>query len=376
MSLPFKYGKVVEDAYFINRQKEIAHLQQNFLSGINTIIISPRRWGKSSLVKKATKEFAPKHKNFRFVYLDMFNIRTESEFYHAFTTEIINATYTKWEDFLKNAKNFFSQLVPKLSIGIEPMNEFSIGLDWEEVQKKPTEILNLPEKISKEKNLNIVICIDEFQNLSFFEEPLEFQKKLRAHWQHHQKVNYCLYGSKRNMMISLFESKSMPFYKFGDLYFLSKIETSHWIPYIQEKFKHSKKSITQDEISYLVEKVENHPYLVQQLANNVWLNTDKKANKEIIEKSIDQLTEQYEMLFQRELDTLTNHQINFLKALVNKEEQLSNKKTLKKYNLGTSGNINRIKTALVTKEIIDIYNKKITFIDPSFKLWFERVYMK
>lgn len=376
MSLPFKYGKVVEDAYFINRQKEIAHLQQNFLSGINTIIISPRRWGKSSLVKKATKEFAPKHKNFRFVYLDMFNIRTESEFYHAFTTEIINATYTKWEDFLKNAKNFFSQLVPKLSIGIEPMNEFSIGLDWEEVQKKPTEILNLPEKISKEKNLNIVICIDEFQNLSFFEEPLEFQKKLRAHWQHHQKVNYCLYGSKRNMMISLFESKSMPFYKFGDLYFLSKIETSHWIPYIQEKFKHSKKSITQDEISYLVEKVENHPYLVQQLANNVWLNTDKKANKEIIEKSIDQLTEQYEMLFQRELDTLTNHQINFLKALVNKEEQLSNKKTLKKYNLGTSGNINRIKTALVTKEIIDIYNKKITFIDPSFKLWFERIYMK
>lgn len=178
------------------------------------------------------------------------------------------------------------------------------------------------------------------------------------------------------MMTEIFEHKSMPFYKFGDVFFLQKISTQHWVKYIMKKFKETEKIISKKNASILVSLIENHSYFTQQLANIVWLNTKKATTKRIIEESITQLINQYDMLFQRELDGLTNHQVNFLKALVNKEPQLSNKNTIRKYKLGTSGNVNRVKQALISKEVIDVYNNKIAFLDPLFKLWFQRVYMK
>jgi len=376
MILPFKHGKVINGSYFVNRKRDIVYLENNFQSKINTIIISPRRWGKSSLVMEASRGLAKKNKKIKFVYLDMFNIRNEAEFYEVFTQKILKASYTSWEERIKKSKLFFKHLLPKFSFGLDPQTEFSVSFNWDDVIKTPSEILNLPETISKEKNIEIVVCLDEFQNIAHFKKPIEFQKKLRAHWQHHQVATYCLYGSKRHMMTEIFEHKAMPFYKFGDVFFLQKISTQHWVKYIINKFNKSKKVISPKNAEYFIKLVENHSYFVQQLANIVWMNTEKETSEAIIEQSITQLINQYDMLFQKELDSLTNHQVNFLKALVNKEPQLSNKNTIRKYRLGTSGNVNRVKLALISKEVIDKYNNKIEFLDPLFKLWFQRVYMK
>lgn len=376
MILPFKHGKVINTPYFVNRKKDIEYLQNNFQSKINSIIISPRRWGKSSLVMEASRDLAIKNKKIKFVFLDMFNIRSEAAFYEVFTKEVLKASYTSWEERIEKSRLFFKQILPKFSFGLDPQNEFSVSFNWNDVIKSPSEILNLPETISKEKNIEIVVCLDEFQNIGHFKNPIEFQEKLRAHWQHHQIATYCLYGSKRHMMSEIFEHKAMPFYKFGDVFFLQKISTQHWVTYIIKKFHETQKNISKKNAGILVTLIENHSYLTQQLANMVWLNTKKTATKAIIEKSISQLIGQYDMLFQKEVDGLTNNQVNFLKALVNKEPQLSNKNTIEKYKLGTSGNVNRAKLALITKEVIDIYNKKIEFLDPLFKLWFQRVYMR
>ena len=101
---------------------------------------------------------------------------------------------------------------------------FLFPLDWKEVKKGQDEILDLAENICKNKKIKVVVCIDEFQNIAFFDEPLAFQKKLRAHWQHHKQTSYCLYGSKRHLLMDIFSSQSMPFYKFGDVIFLEKIK--------------------------------------------------------------------------------------------------------------------------------------------------------
>jgi len=297
MILPFKHGKVINGSYFVNRKKDIAYLQNNFQSKINTIIISPRRWGKSSLVMEASKDLAKKNKKIKFVYLDMFNIRNEAEFYEVFTQKILEASYTSWEERIKKSKLFFKHLLPKFSFGLDPQAELSVSFNWEDAIKTPSEILNLPETISKEKKIEIVVCLDEFQNVAHFKKPVEFQKKLRAHWQHHQIATYCLYGSKRHMMTEIFEHKAMPFYKFGDVFFLQKISTQHWVNYILKKFTKSKKSIAPKDAEYFIKLVENHSYFVQQLANIVWMNTEKETTGIIIEQSVTQLINQYDMLY-------------------------------------------------------------------------------
>jgi len=376
MALPFKFGKVIEDGFFVNRKSEIEFLEQNILSSINVTLISPRRWGKSSLVLKTTKDLSKKNKQLRFCYIDLFNVRNENEFYNVFATEVLKASYSKLEERLKSIKELFKQVIPKLSLSVDPSHEISLSFELEDVKKNAVEILNLPEKISKAKDIQIVICLDEFQNIAHFNNPLEFQKKLRANWQHHQKTSYVIYGSKRHMMIELFEHKSMPFYKFGEVMFLSKISNKHWEKYIIKKFKSTNKTISPKLASKIADIVKNHSYFVQQLANMVWIHTKKKCNENNIDKAISQILNQYEVLFIKELDNLSNPQINFLKAVCNEEKALSGKATIQKYNLGTSGSVVKIKKALIDKEVIDIHNKTITFLDPLFKLWLKEVYMK
>lgn len=241
-------------------------------------------------------------------------------------------------------------------------------------KKHANEILNLPEIICKERNIQLVVCIDEFQNISFFEDGNAFQKKLRAHWQQHQNVSYCLYGSKRHMLMDFFTKPSMPFYKFGNIMFLEKIKTEHWVPFICKRFEDTGKKIAEKSAEEIALLMENHPYFVQQYAQTVWLKTIKGVNQDVMEYALETLLIQHGILFQREVDQLTNYQVNFLKALCKNVKQFSSAATLKEFNLGTSANVLRIKQALENKEIIDTVSGKAEFIDPLFKVWLNKVY--
>ncbi len=256
------------------------------------------------------------------------------------------------------------------------MNDFSVSFDWNEVKKSPDDILNLPEAISKKKKLKIIVCLDEFQNIAFFDDSLAFQKKLPAHWQHHKIASYCLYGSKRHMMTELFENKSMPFYKFGNVMFLEKISQSYWIEFITKSFEKTKKHIKKEVAVKISELMENHPYFVQQLAHTAWDLTHKICTEKELNLAIDKLLNQHTILFQREVDNITNNQINFLKALCKNVKHFSSAETLIEYKLGSSGNVNRIKESLKKKEILDITPGNIEFIDPLFKLWFINIYLR
>uniref|UniRef100_A0A832G7I3 AAA-ATPase-like domain-containing protein n=1 Tax=Ignavibacterium album TaxID=591197 RepID=A0A832G7I3_9BACT len=376
MKNPFIYGKIASGESFTDREEEQKQLIANFTSGINTIIISPRRWGKSSLVNVAAGYFQKKNPETRFCFIDLFNVRSEEDFYSYFTKNILKISFTKWEEMINSAKTFFKQISPKFNFGIDPMNDFSVSLDWNEVKKSPDDILNLPESISKKKKIKIIVCIDEFQNIAFFDDALAFQKKLRAHWQHHKIASYCFYGSKRHMLTELFEDKSMPFYKFGNVMFLEKISEFYWTDFIMNNFERTKKHIKKEVAQRIAQTMENHPYFVQQLAHTAWDLTQKSCTEKELNLAIDKLLNQHTILFQREVDNLTNPQINFLKALCENVKQFSSAKTLIEYKLGTSGNVNRIKESLVKKEILDITPDNIEFIDPLFKLWFMKIYLK
>ena len=376
MDTPFVFGKVAIGFDFTDREEEVVTLTTNFMSGINMILISPRRWGKTSLVQKAAAVTARKNKNIKFCFIDLFNVKSEEEFYHTLAQEIIKATSPEWEKRIENTKKFISRFIPKITYSPDPGNEFHLSLDWKEVKKKPDEILNLAQKIAADRKIRIIICIDEFQNISEFKDSLAFQKKLRASWQRHSFVSYCLYGSKRHMMMEVFASSSMPFYKFGHLMFLRKIAEKDWIIFIVKRFSDTRKKISTANAKLIAQLAENHPYYVQQLAQQAWLRSSKVCSEEIILKAFDSLLMQLSLLFQNIVDNLTSMQVNFLHALLDEVEQLSSKDTILQYKLGTSANVLRIKEALVNKEVIDIVEEKIYFLDPMFKSWLKQYYFK
>lgn len=107
MNTPFVYGVAAEEMYFTDREKETFRLTMNFENGLNTIIISPRRWGKTSLVNKVAEQMK-NHSEIRIVRMDAFSVRTPEDFYRMFATEIIKQTATRVEEWMENAKRFLS----------------------------------------------------------------------------------------------------------------------------------------------------------------------------------------------------------------------------------------------------------------------------
>ena len=368
---PFVFGRAAEGPYFTDREEDARRLTTNLTHGIHTILISPRRWGKTSLVKKVISEVG--RPDIQIVFIDIFQCKTEYEFYKTFANEVVKQTSSKIEEWVETAKSFLSNISPKFSFGSDPMNDFTISFEWNPKDSTEKEILQLPQKIAQKKNVRIVVCLDEFQQMADFDDSVLFQKKLRSVWQHQQEVTYCMFGSKKHLMENIFNDKSMPFYKFGDMMFLKKIPTEQWIPFICDKFSETGKTITEQQASRICDLTENLSSYVQHLAWLVWYKADKVVTNKDIDAALDDLLEQNKIFFQREIEQLTEFQYNFLKALANGVSSgFSRKEVIRKYHLESSANVLSVKKALLKKDLIDIDGQIVSFDDSLFKLWIQR----
>ncbi|MBQ2375733.1 MAG: ATP-binding protein [Bacteroidales bacterium] len=371
---PFIFGIATSGDNFTDRKKETERLLLNFQHGVNTVLISPRRWGKTSLVQKVCR--LAQSDKLKIVYLDIFSCRSDKEFYNAFATAIIKQTSSKFEEWLDNAKLFLSRITPKISIGPDPMTDFSISLEMNPKSEDIDEILQLPEKIAQKKNCSIVICIDEFQQIAEFSDSKTFQKRLRTVWQLQKNVSYCLFGSKKHLMNELFENKSYPFYKFGDAIYLQKIGTQDWVEYICNRFSVTGKQISEQLAERICQAVDNHSSYVQQLAWLVWIHTDKIATEKDFESAYQDIIDQNTPLFEKQTESLTTYQMNFLRAVLEGvHSEFTKQEILNKYQLGTSANISIVKRALEKKELIEIEKRKISIPDPILKEWLRREFV-
>lgn len=367
---PFIYGSPVKSNSFTNRENEAKKLFHNLTGGINTMIVSPRRWGKSSLVEKVIDDVNIKRKNLKTIIIDLFSVSGEEEFLEVFARKTIQASSSRYEDWIKTVKDFFKQLVPKITVGIDPINDFSLSFNWEALREHKDEILNLPEAIASKKNINFIICLDEFQNLASFHGFEALEKKMRAAWQRHNNVTYCLYGSKRHMMNDIFNNPSKPFYRFGDLMELQKINTESWVSFIIKGFSNTGKSINESDAKLIPGMMKDHSWYVQQLSHYTWQKTDKKAGRKEITSALDELIYANTPLYQKEVENISSTQLNLLKAIVKGETQLTSGAVMNKYKLGTPRNVIRNKKNLSNKDIIYELNKKYELLDPAFEMWF------
>ena len=371
---PFNYGGIVSDQTFTNRENEIAQLKGNLLNGINTTIISPRRWGKSSLVEKVIKEIEKEEKLNKIVLIDLYSVNSEEEFLESFAKNVIKASSNKWEEWMSSGKEFFSRLIPKLSIGVNPEVDFSLSFNWNDLKRNRDEILNLPEAIAEKKGIKFIICLDEFQNLASFNQYDNFEKELRSYWQRHKSATYCFFGSKRHMMTNIFNNPSKPFYRFGDTILLQKIETNKWIPFITNGFIRTGKQINENYSRLIPKLMKNHPWYVQQFAHYVWNLTDKNVTQKEINTALTELLNANSPFYQKEIETISLTQLNLLKAVLKGETQFTSSTIMQKYFLGTPNNVSKNKIILTNNDMINQENGIFEFVDPAFELWFRNQY--
>lgn len=373
MEKSFVYGIAVTDYNFTGRTEETRRLKANFEGGINSVLISPRRWGKTSLVEHVRRQL--EDGDVMTVQLDIFGCKTEYDFYNALAVAVLKQTASKVQLWMDEARDFLVRLTPKIGIPLDPVSEISVSLGITPDTHSPEEVLNMVEVIAKRKNRHIVVCIDEFQQVGEFENSKEVQARLRSVWQHHHYTSYCLYGSKRHMMSKIFLNRSMPFYQFGDLLWLQKIPTSDWMNYIISHFEAAGKHISEQMVTRICEEVDNYPSYVQHLSAILFnrLPQGGTVTEDMMPSAVSELISTNEALYMQQVEPLSGYQMNLLKAIVSGiHSGFNERKVRSQFDLGSPSNMVRLRNALIERDLVYSEMQQLYLTDPVFALWFRK----
>jgi AAA+ ATPase superfamily predicted ATPase len=254
MANPFKFGSVVGEDFFTDRQKEAEEAKNILASSNHLVLISPRRYGKTSLVNKVTSSLSRP-----VIYMDLQLATDVSDLATQLLKKFLNVN--KWEKIKHFLANF--RIVPTIELNPQTSKmEVSFSPSSSNKFTPLEDVLNLIEKTGKGGNKPIVV-LDEFQEITHLDKNL--LKQLRAVIQHHKNVNYVFLGSLESMMKTIFESKKSPFYHFGSLMALDKIPCNDFFTYLKKRFEKvtNKSEAVSREI---LEFTDSHPYYTQQLA--------------------------------------------------------------------------------------------------------------
>ncbi|MBR1774325.1 MAG: ATP-binding protein [Bacteroidales bacterium] len=302
---PFKFGTVVEDEYFTDRTEELKIVKSILHSENHLVLISPRRYGKTSLVLKSAKETSRP-----LLFLNLESVTDKKDFAVTLLKKLLALyPFEKLKFLLKNFR-----FVPTLS-----MSALGDSFDISFITKTDDNVIledvfALMSKISDKEN-KLIVVFDEFQQVDEIDKNLS--KLLRSIMQLQQNINFVMLGSQESMMRTIFEKKKSPFYHFAELLTLKKIPREDFYLYLQNRL-----SLFEDKynIADITEKIldftDCHPYYTQKLAFNIWeLLKDEMASDDIVQTAIDYSNEIHDMDYERLWSSFKNTDKKVLKYL-------------------------------------------------------------
>ena len=352
MENPFKFGTIVEEEYFTDSMEEVAFIRHFVDSANHLILISPRRFGKSSVVAKAVKQSGRKSITINLQQITSvadLSAKLLREFFKIHPIERIRHLISHFRIIPTITTN---AITGSMDVSFQPGVDASILLE---------DVMALIEKAHSQQD-RIIIVLDEFQEILDLDTRLD--KKLRAIMQNQKNINYILLGSQESMMTDIFEKKKSPFYHFGELMRLGKLPREDFHHYLSERLKRCFSTNNNELADRILDYTGCHPYYSQQLAANVWnIGMLQPEKEDVISAAIDYVVtthgHDYERLW-----------MNFNRTNKWILQQLAKDGLLQTGEYRTSTIYSALKR--LQKEGYVIYTDRYELEDPFFKEWIFR----
>lgn len=354
---PFKFGTIVDGQYFTDREDEIAKITSYIKGENHLILISPRRFGKTSLIRKVINDSGR-----RYVYLDMqLVISTED-----LASQLLKRVYRIFpvQKLKRYIKSF--RLIP--SVIMNPVTgETEISFRPGSVDLTPLEdVLNMIEKLGAD-NKKLVVVLDEFQDIFRINSGLD--RMLRSVMQNQKNITYIFMGSSESLIRNIFERKDSPFYRFGSLMTLSKIDPEKFTLFLEERFA----KIT-DQEKLLSETIlvitDSHPYYTQQLAFTVWeLLIRSGYNPDVVEIAANDIVQSHDNDYERLWNNLNRTDMTILSGMAGSNLSPLSDEFSKLYGTGAVSTVFSTLLRLAQRGILIKEGSTYSMDDPFFKRW-------
>jgi uncharacterized protein len=268
---PFTYGALALDDAFTNRETELRDLVADMENGQDVVLYAPRRYGKSSLVIRASQRALKRH--VLVGYCDLMRTTTKERFAAALAKTIYADLESPGEQVVERAANLFRGLRIRPTMEVDPDDltlrfTFQAGRRPSDIDDTIERLLELPGKIAAERKRRVAIVFDEFQEIVGLDR--NFPNLMRSVFQMQPEIGHVYLGSKRHVLERIFNDKNEPFWRSAKQMELGPIAPAKFAPFIRKRFDATEKAITPEALDRLLGITAGHPYATQELAYAVW----------------------------------------------------------------------------------------------------------
>ena len=355
---PFRYGDVATGEYFTNRSQELGEVIADVSSGQNIVIISPRRYGKTSLMFEAIRRL--REQKMLIAYLDLFRTPTKDRFADLLASAVFSGLINPVERVLKNAVGFFQRLPIQPTVTLDPSGmprfEFSAGLRSRDIDRTIEELLALPGHIAAERHRAVAIVFDEFQEVLSIDQHLP--GVMRAVFQTQSDVAHIFLGSKRHLMQEVFSGQNQPLYKMAKPIVLRPIESIAFSSYIRTRFSETGLSIDEAAIHRVLTITDGHPHGTQELCYFLWSliqdsHLASAAGEVVVDAALAQVLDAESAHYTALWDALSAHQRLLLLALAAESGTVFSEAYRRRHRLGAASSVQRSLARLIDRELVD-----------------------
>jgi uncharacterized protein len=378
MDNPFVYGEVVPGDAFVDREPELDRLVADLSSGQKVFLISPRRYGKSSLIHQTLNSL--RRRGALAVDVTVSSYSSYLAFLEGYARAIASVE-TKWE----RARTWLTEAIgsTRPEVRYEPkdtgLGRFSVAFPQvttaRDINRLANEVFTLPGKLATERKRTVVIALDEFQAIDSFNGGT-VEHALRAAAQHQRQVGYVFAGSEPSLMEKMIGPRR-PFYKAGPVMRLQKISPTLFGDFIEQRFVKTGMKPEAGVAEAIVDLAGNLPYDVQRLAHETWDDVRAKAGRKVtledLHGALTRLLSEQETIFEALWQRLTLQQRATLRAVVLQGgREIHSADARMRHRLGGPSTIQKSLAALTRQDVLLKEGPRYVVVDSLLREWVAR----
>jgi hypothetical protein len=374
---PFVYGEVVPPAAFVDRVEELERLTQDVLSGQKVFLISPRRYGKSSLIRQALS--AASRAGALTVEATVSSFSSYVAFLEGYSRAVLTAQ-TRWDRARAWLMSAVRTARPEFRLasdagGRDVAVSFPSVRTARDAERLAVDVFALPASLAAERRRRVVVALDEFQAIGAFDGG-SVEHALRAAIQHQRDVGYIFAGSEPTLMDRMISAKR-PFYKAGPVMRLGRIPPDTFAAFIEERFSATGIRPEAGVGAAVVDLAGNLPYDVQRLAHELWDDVRTERRRRVglddLHRVLNRLLSEQHMMFEELWQRLTLPQRAVLRAAVLENGRgLLSADTRARYRLGGASTVQAALSALLKQDVIAKEDRTYLVVDSLLREWVAR----
>jgi len=371
---PFVFGEIVDDVNFVNRIEETGQMVRDLADGQKVFLLSPRRFGKSSLVAVVLLRLKKRH--IRTVSLTVSSYSSYTQFLEKFAEKVLRAA-GPWDRVKDWVTRFGRQVRPEINYDMNT-GEVSVSLgrgSGYDPGPVAAEVFALPGELTRSGGFRMAICLDEFQQIAQFNGG-SVENVLRNQVQKQREVGYVFAGSQPSLMQEMLSARR-PFHKAGPQIFLDKIEAKDWKEFIGGRFRRRGRTLSDGGMGALLQAADLIPYDVQRIAHELWDYAELKDKRQldgsdvqaVIAALVSGQATYYELLWEQ----LPARQRAALEVLAHRgAAEIYAESVRAEYRLGPASTVQKALQSLDSRDVLDRYKGKYFFLDPLFPYWIRK----